>query len=72
MKILGHCQLKGHLSKLRLVEDTECRFRKAEDETLIYILTESKGPILGSISNRRERSSQLEPTPNPEEDTIIF
>ncbi|CAH1107762.1 unnamed protein product [Psylliodes chrysocephalus] len=38
--LTGHYRLRGHLSKLRVVDDSECRFCEEEDETSIHILTE--------------------------------
>lgn len=48
--LTGHCRLRGHLSKLALVDTGTCRFCGEAEETSIHILTDC-----GALIHKRER-----------------
>lgn len=54
--LTGHCKMNGHLRKLKLVNNSSCRFCDDEDETPAHILTEC-APLC--IKRRRYLGSYL-------------
>lgn len=44
----GHCKVNGHLSRLEIAGEAECRFRREKDELSIYLPSNCS-----SLSNSR-------------------
>lgn len=65
--LTGHCKLKGHLKKMSIVEENNCRFCQDSEETPIHLLTECdavghrRAKFLGSHQVRIRDAPLLEP-----------